>query len=494
MTRTSAFQRSRFAAPVLLLAHCTSLAAGDASETQAAPALPLAPCHLEGLAEEVRCGVLEVLEDRSDAGGRTIPIHVTVLPARRREPEPDPLFLLAGGPGQGARSYARLIERFFGEVRRRRDVVLVDLRGTGDSGPLECPRPADPLAAVASGSFALDVAACLERQQADVRHYASEPAMADLDQVRAALSYQRINLWGGSYGTRAALVYARLYGDRLRSVVLDGAAPFEVKFPLSTPADGQRALDRLLADCAADPACATAFPALGDELAALLSTLEEQPARVVVRHPRTGEARQVTVTRQAFASAMRVFLYTPSHQSLVPFVVHQAAGGNLEPYLALQEQGLAWSVDTMALGQTLSVLCTEDLPRLSEEEVAAAGVGSFLGRSEIDDWRRWCTGWPRGEVAPSVLDAPPASPPALILSGELDPATPPRWGEVMARHFSHPRHVVVAGAAHNVSFSGCVPELIATFIERGSADGLDASCVASVKRPPFVLGATGTAP
>jgi pimeloyl-ACP methyl ester carboxylesterase len=473
------------------------LAVGVGPQDARGPAqrLALSPCHLEGLPEEVRCGRLEVPEDRATPGGRTIPIHVAVLPARRRQAEPDPLFLLAGGPGQGARSYAALADRFFRQVRRRRDIVLVDLRGSGDSEPLDCPRPDDDLALFFQDpASAFDVSRCLAAQQADVRLYTGERQMADLDAVRAALGYERVNLWGGSYGTRSALHYARLFPERLRSVVLDGAAPYELKFPLSVAADAQRALDLLLADCAADPACHEAFPRLSQELADLLGRLAAGPVEASVLHPRTGERRDVTIRRDLFAEQLRVFLYTPLHASLVPLAVTEAARGDFGPFLAMALEGAAWSTDTMALGLTLSVLCSEDVPRIDPAEVEAATRGTFLGSANVEQWRQWCGAWRAGEPPARVDEVLPSAAPTLILSGLLDPATPPRWGEAMRRHFPASLHVVVPGAAHNVSFTGCVPDLIARFIERGGGDGLDASCVEATRRPPFVVAATGTAP
>ncbi len=492
MARSPAFRR------VLLFAGLALASSIWAAASAAEPArsLQLSPCHLDGLDQEVRCGVLEVAEDRAAAGaGRRLSIHVAVMPARRRDAEADPLFLLAGGPGQGAQTFAPLLEPFFREVLRRRDIVLVDQRGTGDSSPLACASPADELAGLAGGAILeTDVAACRAKLDADVRFYASEPAMRDLDQVRAALGYERINLWGGSYGTRAALVYARLFPSRVRTVVLDGAAPFELRFPLSMAADSQRALDRLLAACAAEAACRAAYPRLSPDLDELLAHLAKRPARVSVRHPRTGIAQTVEIGRDAFAAGLRGGLYSPGQQSLLPLVIERATQGDFEPWATMQLATAAWSRDTMALGVTLSVLCTEDLSRVREAEIESASARSFLGTLEMEGWRQWCGAWPAGELDPRLLEAPPVAVPALVLSGDLDPVTPPRWGEVMARHFTPHRHLVVPGAGHNVSFSGCLPELIAEFIARGSADGLDAACVEAVRRPPFVLDSAGTAP
>lgn len=479
-------RRLRFA--FLLLLPALALASPERREIRP---LKLSPCHLEGFKEEVLCGSLRVWEDRAARAGRTIDIHVAVVPALRREKAPDPLFLLAGGPGQGARKYAALIPAAFREVRRGRDVVLVDLRGTGASNPLDCD-PGDPLAMLADDRP--DLSSCRAKLKADPRFYTTEPAVDDLDDVRAALGYERINLWGGSYGTRAALVYARRHPERVRSVVLDGAAPFEIRLPLHNARNAQRALDRLLADCEADPRCRAAYPALRSEISALLASLEERPAAAAVRHPVTGRPVDLTVTRATFASGLRGMLYTPTHASLIPYVIHAARQGDFSPFAASALETAAWSTDTMSLGLTLSVLCAEDVPAITDEAAAREVRGTFLGRSEIDIWREMCAQWPHGPRPADVERVRPLRMPALILSGDLDPVTPPRWGEAMKAHFPGARHVVVPGAGHNTSMTGCVPDLIAGFVAAGSAGGLDAACVNKVRRPPFVIDAAGTAP
>lgn len=487
-------------AVVLALAMVTSAAPAAASGSAglaggAAGRLPLAPCHLPNLKEEVLCTSLEVPEDRSHLDGRKIQLRIGILPARSPKREPDPLFLLAGGPGQGAASYAGLADRAFRKIRLHRDIVLVDQRGTGESNPLRCDIGGDDLAHLSSVMGTPEqFASCLEHLDADVRLYTSFQAMEDLDEVRQALGYERINLWGGSYGTRSALVYMKLHPERVRTVILDGVAAFALKFPLYTAREAQRSLDLLFDQCASEPDCAAAFPRFRDEVREILARLEKAPARTEVRHPRSGAVKSIEVTRSGFASTLRGFLYTPSHRSLTPLVVHEAWQGNFEPLVALADAVAAWSVDTMSLGMTLSVLCSEDLPRISPSEAAAATKDTFVGTAEIEAWSRACSHWPRG-VLPDGFDAPLHLPvPALILSGALDPVTPPVWGDEAARQLPGSLHVAAPGAAHNVSFSGCVPDLITRVIESGAVTSIDAGCAGDVRTPPFVITRLGTTP
>ncbi len=470
-------------------AACAAGCAWQPPAEAAAARLPLTPCHVEGLAEEVRCGVLEVPENRAGASGRRVPIHVAVVPATTRKSEPDPFVLLAGGPGQGAIGYAGWAATVFRKVRSRRDVVLVDLRGTGASAPLKCGSSTEGLPLLVDPQAWLhDLAACPARLDADPRFYSNLDAMEDLDEVRAALGYARINLWGGSYGTRAAMVYLRLHPDRVRSVVLDGAAPFSLRFPLTVAADAQRALDLLLDRCEADAACKRTYPALRRSLEGLRRRVQATPARAEVRHPLTGARAAVELDWSEIASIVRGALYLPQQAALLPWIVARAAEDDFGPLLAAGFAVSGWSVDTMSLGATLSVLCTEDLPRVTEAEARRAAEGSFVGTTQYDFWARACRGWPVRPL-PEGFDAPIRSEvPALVLSGGLDPVTPPHRGEAAAAEFTRARHVVVPWAAHNTTPVGCVPDLIDVFIRAGHGDALDASCAERASPLPFFLG------
>ena len=478
---------------ILLPALLATLAA-TAGRVSIAADGSLQPCHLDGFSEQVLCGHHDVYENRHAASGRRIPLRFAVIPALSAKAEPDPLFLLAGGPGQAATGLAVLAGGPFKRIRAHRDIVLVDQRGTGESRPLECPGGDDDLSRLTRTAMLEDPSACLRGLDADVRFYSNFEAMEDLDEIRAALGYDRVNLWGGSYGTRAALVYLRLHPEHVRSVVLDGAAPFTVKFPLYTARNAQRSLDLLFDACEADRDCHAAFPNFRTETRDLLASLERSPARALVRHPRTGQRREMEITRAGFASLLRGFLYVPAHRSLVPAMMHEAAQGNFEPLLALGLSLAGWSFETMSLGMTCSILCSEDVPRIAREAIDSATRATFIGRAEVDSWSDLCAAWPRADL-PADYDRPVrAQTPALILSGGLDPATPPAWGEEVARELPNSRHVVAPNAAHGVSFSGCLPDLIADFVEAGAAEGLDTACVNAISTPPFVTGSAGPKP
>jgi pimeloyl-ACP methyl ester carboxylesterase len=454
----------------------------------AAPAVPLRHCYLPGLVEAAQCGVLDVprLHEKPSAGSLTL--HFAVLPAMGRDRQGDPLFLLAGGPGQSARAYAGLVPRTFRAVRRTRDVVLVDLRGTGESSPLPCP-PTDPRN---TEEFPAALATCRASLPRDLSPFTTARRARDLDSVRAALGYARINLWAGSFGTREALIYARLFPDRVRSVVLDGAVPLEHIWPLGTAQDSAAALELRFARCERDAACRDRYPRLRQDFGDLLRKIELQPRTVTLPDPETGELRTVRLTRADVASTVKVLLYSSEQARLLPLAIDRLRRGDARPLLAAAAAERAWSVDTMALGLTLRLVCAEEMPRLPRETEEATR-GTFLGDTDLTQWSRFCRDF-EAEI-PRDLATRPLATPALILSGALDPVAPPRWGEMMRRHFPRSAHIVVDDGAHNVSFGGCMPDVIAKFIDAPDPAGVAVpSCATHAGHGDVVLDGAAARP
>jgi pimeloyl-ACP methyl ester carboxylesterase len=460
------------------------------------PALTrLQPCKAESGLTDALCGTLEVFENREARAGRRIPLNIVVLPALGRNVQPDPLFFLAGGPGQGAARMARQVREGFRRVLRARDVVLVDQRGTGRSNPLEC-RPASHTLAELLESDEASLArlrACLEGYDADVRLYVTPIAMDDLDDVRGYLGYDRINLYGGSYGTRAALVYLRRHGGRVRSVVLDGVAPPDMRLPLYTARDAQRALDALLAACEADPPCRAAHAGLAARVKALVARLERRPPRVRAVHPRTGIVEEVRIEARVVAGIVFAALYSPLTASLLPALLDRAEDDDFQGLLALAFAGEA-GADNMSVGMQLSVLCSEDAIRVTEADLTRETAGSVFGPHLLRGQLKACEIWPKGHVGEDYYDPVVSDVPALVLSGDADPVTPPVWGEHVVRHLKRARHVALPATGHGVAATPCGARLVAEFLERGSADDLDVSCARSVARPPFALTPAGPDP
>jgi pimeloyl-ACP methyl ester carboxylesterase len=314
--------------------------------------------------------------------------------------------------------------------------------------------------------------------------------MADLHDVLRLLGYDQVNLWGGSWGTRSALVFSAAYTGAVRRVVLDGAVAAAIDFPWSYPTDAARALDRLFTDCQNDQACRMAFPSARADVTQWLKDLERAPVVATVRHPRSVTPMKLRLDRRAATEVLRAAIYSPLDASRIVMAVQQAAGGDVGPIVAMAERASSWSVDTMAIGQTLTILCSEDVGR---HPAPAIFPDTVFGRGAIDFWFESCRVWPKGRAL-SISEQTVLEIPALILSGDLDPVTPPSRGEAMRKHFPNSLHVIAPGGGHNISFSGCIPRLIAEFLDAEEWQGLDTTCAAAIARPPFVTSLAGERP
>jgi pimeloyl-ACP methyl ester carboxylesterase len=462
-----------------LLAAALSVAAVDSP----APA----PCPIDGVEGEALCGSLEVPEDRARPEGRRIALRVVVLRARGPDPAPEALVFLRGGPGEAVIREAARLGRELDELRNERDILLIDPRGTGESNPLPCDLWSGgvdlsaliPLPAVERCRRELE-------PRADLRRYTTIETVADLEAVRAWLGYPRLDLIGGSYGTRLAQVYARRYPERVRTIVLRAVARFGDQAPLQHARHGQRALDLLAAECAADPACARAFPRFSAEVGELLDRLDKTPASVEVRHPATDDTVRVTLTRSAAAEVIRFWLYRQERARQLPLLVHRAVRGHLEP-LAAAIVGLRAELPrAMELGLWLSATCADGVATIPPELIPAASAGTFLGDTRVREHMAACAAWPH-DPAPAEFHEPlRADVPTLIFSGDRDPVTPPENAAEVARRLPRALNLVQPFGAH-AGLDACVQGLIARFVRAGSIDGLDTSCLGAEKPTDFAI-------
>jgi pimeloyl-ACP methyl ester carboxylesterase len=475
---------------VKLFAAVLALLGGLAPPTPAiaAPGLDLRPCRLQGVEHGSLCGSLQRPLDPSQPQGAQIRLQVAVLPAVSRNKQPDPVFFFAGGPGQSAIALAGTVSRLMARVSNRRDLVLIDQRGTGRSAPLKCPdeSPLQPLAQAADSERAqAQLRDCLQALQklphGDLRHYTTVIASQDAEAVRQALGAARINLVGGSYGTRAALDYQRQFPQAVRRMVLDGVAPPDMVLPASFSPDSQAAFDAVLAACEADARCRTRYPGLRADWVALLAAL---PREVEAAHPMTGAREAFHLTRDMVLNLVRAPLYQPTLAAALPLAVSEGARGRFEPLLGL---GLALGGGRgvpLASGMHFSVVCSEDAPRLAS---AGDRPGADFGTSFADLYTRVCADWPRGEVPAAFYTLTAARSAVLVLSGGADPATPPRHGERVARALGPlARHVVVPQAGHGVMSLGCMSDALFHFINAATdaqALQVDAGCAKAVPRP-----------
>lgn len=481
----------------LLAGHAAPAAAYSTPPAVSAPAAPppktaapaTEPCRVKGFDIEIRCAKVSVFEDREQKQGRKIDIHVAVLPAKLDRKKPDPVFIFAGGPGQSAIEVGPRVLPALGRLNRERDLVFVDQRGTGKSNKLGC--KVDDKDSLEGFGGDAEVRAFIQeclaaaRKHAAPEFYTTTLAMQDLEDVRRALGYDKINLWGASYGTRAALEYVRRFPQHVRTATLDGMAPFDIALPLSFVADSHASLDALLKSCAREPACTRSFPQLEADLTELVRTLDANPRKVAVRHPRTGEPIKVRVSGAMVLGGIRGAMYAPNVASVVPAAVQAARADDFGPLAAL---GLAIGgsvMDEMALGMHLSVVCAEDLPLVRKATEGGVKRAGLFGDELVRDHRNMCSVWPQGRI-PADYHAPVKTDvPILLLSGGIDPATPPRHAEAVLPGLARAKHVVAPNVGHGVSSQGCAPELIKRFIEDGNADKVDGACLGKLPRPVF---------
>lgn len=466
---------------------------------------PLAPCQLTaaqgGIEVAARCGATSVpLDWQAPAAAGDIELAVAVVPALAEQALPDPLVVLAGGPGQAATEFYASSRSAFDRVVRERDVLLVDQRGTGGSAALACDSvdalgplgPPAPDEASWVAAWVNAVLGCLGELAHDPRFFTTSAAVRDLEAVRQRLGYQRLNLYGISYGTRVAQHYLRRYPERVRTLVLDGVLPPTLALGPEVAPASQAALDALLERCQQDAACEEAFPSLASQFGTLLARLASAPAEVVVDHPLTGVATTLALDRHAVAGITRLLVYSPLTASLWPPAVAAAYDGDYVP-LATQAMAVAEAVGEIAVGLNYAVLCTEDAPFWGEVDWAAQ-AGTYMGSGFAAVTQGVCREWPRG-VLDDDLKAPLASDkPMLLLSGELDPVTPPRYGSAVAAQFPSALHVVGPGQGHGMALVPCAARIMADFVSAGSVAALDLGCVERIRPAPIFVSKLGPAP
>jgi pimeloyl-ACP methyl ester carboxylesterase len=460
------------------------------------------PCTLSpplGAASvEAQCGTLSVPEDPAKPDGRRLSINIAWLPADESgNHDPDPVFLIAGGPGQSAtESFAGMIPAFK-DVRKNRDILLVDQRGTGKSNPLQCEfddedKPAteaveaDAVDADESPEAARAMAVECRGQlakKADLRFYTTTDGIRDLDAVRAAIGAAQVNLMGVSYGTRVAQQYAMRYPQHTRTITLDSVAPNAVFLGNDFARNLETALDLQFGRCARTPGCTKALGDPRKRLDALMAKLRTDSPLVKYRDSQTGQMHEERLRPGHVAGLARMYAYAPLAASILPLLLHEADEGRYEGLMSLSKMLSGTMSDSMMYGMQLSVVCTEDAAGLRVDEAMAS---SILGNSLVDLMQAQCAVWPHGTM-PKDFHAPLATKvPALLLSGELDPVTPPSYAAQVARHLPNGRAIVLRGQGHNVIAVGCMPKLFAQFLETADAKSLDIKCLDSLAyTPPF---------
>jgi pimeloyl-ACP methyl ester carboxylesterase len=469
-------------------------------ELAAVPLLQLEDCRIRagvgypGI--KARCGTLQRPLDPANPDGESIDLFVAVVPALSLEPALDPLVPIAGGPGQASSEFYAGFAGAFEDIRRERDIVLLDQRGTGQSAAMDCDVDEDEL----TGPFSAEetIAAtveCLDSLPYDPRFFTTSVAVEDLEALRTALGYQRFNLYGISYGSRVAQHFLRRYPDATRSVILDGVAAPQIALGPGIAIEAQRAMEAIFARCAESEDCAARFPRIEQEFAGLRARLAVEPVTLDIANPVTGQREETEFSDDELAGALRLLSYSPSTVALIPLLVHEAAAGNYAP-LAAQFMMVAESLsDSMSIGMHNAVVCTEDEPFFAGEEINREMLeATYIGPLQLDSLEAICSVWPKGPLDDEFKMPVRSDVPVLLLSGEADPITPPRYAELAAVDLGNALHLVGRKQGHGMAPRGCMPEIIGDFVASADISSLETGCLDRLFAMPFFLGFSGPAP
>ncbi|MGB8519691.1 MAG: alpha/beta fold hydrolase [Candidatus Tumulicola sp.] len=471
----------------------TTAAPMQASSNTSPPLLKTSPCRIGQAQAAAICGTLTVFENRPTATGRTIDIHFIVIqakhPATHRAIAYNP-----GGPGASATAQASDLAGATGAMATLRDnydLLFVDNRGTGKSAKQSCNfAPADHPELYFRQLWPDSlVRACRDRlaAQANLSLYSTSLAADDLNDVRAALGYPRLVLFGGSYGTLFYLDYARRHPASVESIVLEGVAPphFYV-IPLPMARGAQTGIENLARACHGDASCNAHSPHFAERFAAVVKRFDDGPVTISVRNPATHRSQTVQLSKEVFAETIRHAMYFPPAAAYIPVTIDRAYNGDYKPLGEMVAQMAALFSDLVADGLNLSVTCAEDLPFITQAEVTRSSAGTFEGDVRVRAQQRACKHW-NVQPVPASFDEPVRSDaPILMISGSDDPATPPEYARQALPYLPHARIMLVPGASHDSDFPPCVDATIVAFVKASSAANLDFSrCAATYKRPAF---------
>lgn len=452
----------------------------------------LGRCRLPDIDEELFCGQYEVYEDRAARKGRKIALNIVVLPATTDQRAPDPLVYLAGGGVLPATEYVAFFARRFAELRQQRDILLIDQRGTGKSNPLPCDLRAalDRSEPLNESRYFGAIRNCRKEleSKADLRLYTTALAMDDLEEIRRWLGYTQLNLYGLSYGTKAAQVYLRQHPVRVRVIVMHGVVPINSSMWSDTPRLAQDALDRVFDDCSRQEKCHDAFPNLKHEFDSLLRRLSEKPVKLKIAPPNSGQQVEISIDDQSLREFVYGAMTSANSIRSLPLLLHLAYQENYQPLA----QRLIPGGRGVPRGVFLSIACGEAISLIDLKRIPKVTKNTFMGEAPVRRLVATCKEWPRGRLPENFWKPAKSSIPVLILTGALDPTTPPHYAESVARTLTGSRHLVLSNRSHN-DVDPCVTKLIEAFVIKGKTDSLDVSCVEDVPELEFAtkLESTG---
>jgi len=450
----------------------------------------LEPCSSGGSDSTLRCGTLSVFENPKTNSGRKIDLNVVVIPAIHKNTENAPIFMLEGGPGAAATNDSSYYADSINFYRVNFDIVLLDVRGTGKSNPLHCRQLQfkKNLEEQLTEMYPLDaVKACYDSLSlnADLTQYNTTNMAIDIEVVRKWLGYEKINLFGLSFGTRLAQVYMKMFPASVESCVLWSPTTTYSKMPLYHAAFAEESMSKLMADCEKDSLCATSFPNFKYEFEELTKRGKEGPFTSNFKS-QNGKTRNVNIPWFAFQTKIRSLMYMPFGLRQIPHLVHQSYLGNWQPFLSLFPDASSYD-DFIAEGLYLCVTCIEDVPFISEEDADLLTKGTFMGRYRIDQQQGACKNWVNGVVPADYFEPLTSSIPTLVFSGYFDPVTPPSMAEQIVSTLNKSFLVTIPAMSHTfdgLSNPECFDKLVLEFYTNPSVRP-NSECVNEMKPEPY---------
>ena len=454
-------------------------------------AIELQECRIgaENSAVKIKaeCATLAVAENRNNPT-RMIDLNIAIIRSKSNKKQADPVIMLAGGPGQSAVDTYPSTARAFRGILKHRDIVLVDQRGTGKSNPIKCDFDESLQQQLAEDENLLlaEIKKCANGLDADTRYYTTTESIKDLEQVRTALKIEKWNLLGISYGTRKALTYLKMFPDSIRSVILDGVVPQQEPLAQSHEKNLVNALRKQFEQCAKQPACKQTFGDVEQQMWQLLDTVDADKPKIRLQNFMTGEYQEITLTKESAAMAIRLFAYSSNSMSLLPLIIAQANHGQLET-IASQANMITDMMQGSLSNVEFSILCAEDLPFYGSY---SANENNIFGEDFAERTKKICNVWPHIKAESHFKDPVSSDLPVLLLSGELDPVTPPEFAELAMQTLSNSQHLVAKGQGHNVFPQGCMPDIITDFVQDPEGE-LDTECMNEFDYTPFFINMMG---
>ena len=472
----------------LLLAYLPTKSAASEEKNK----IKTTDCHVSGLETAVQCVQMLLPLDWQKPEGKKITVTAVIISALSSHSDSDPIVILAGGPGQAASDFGEFATSIFRKIHKNKDIILFDLRGTGLSTPLICPQGEEDAEINTSEQRQQELLKeCLASFDVDVRHFTSYDQIQDMEAFRTYMGYSQFNFWGGSFGTRIAQHYIHFYPNNVRSAIMDGAISSGHNLIESFPVSSDYALNILFENCKNDKNCNDAFPHFKVDFLKMQKDFSVKNIKISFTDPVSWTAHRLKTSDSIFTNLIRGPLYNAKSQSMLPFVVDQAVNfKNYNPFIALVS-GFSSSTNGIAMGSMLSVLCAEDAVKVDKERLMALSKKSMTRGSAAKAFIKICKLWPTKKIPEKITQHVKSTVPILVLSGRLDPVTPPHLGQEVADNFINSKHIIAYNNSHISSGYSCMPAILNKFFADLDVKNIDTKCLDHVKLPPFAVGFGG---